>query len=127
MEKNKRNDLFLILFLFAASGILWVILTFGQTTDVNTASVVVKVDGKEYARYPLSADRQETITFPDSSMNVLEIRDGKASVTEASCPDKICVNHRSINKTNQSIVCLPHKLVITIEQGEDDDVDTTTN
>ena len=47
--------------------------------------------------------------------NILVIKNGSAYVSEADCPDKICTAHRAISKTGESIVCLPHKLVLTIE------------
>ena len=65
--------------------------------------------------------------MPDGSYNLLVIQDGKADVTEASCPDGICVNHRAISKQGQSIVCLPNKVVVEIENGEESDLDAVTN
>ena len=43
------------------------------------------------------------------------VKDGKVSVTEADCPDKVCVNTGEISKSGDTIVCLPHKLVVEIE------------
>ncbi len=50
--------------------------------------------------------------------NIVKIEDGTVTVSEASCPDKICVNHRPISKTGETIVCLPNKLVVEIVGGE---------
>lgn len=95
------------------------------TTKEGTA--VVTVDGEVYGRYPLDENITEKIEFPDGSYNILEIRDGEVTMTEASCPDKICVNHRPISKRNQSIVCLPNKVVIEIENGAESDIDSVSN
>ena len=46
----------------------------------------------------------------------IEIKDGEVSVKEADCPDKICVNHKKISNVGESIICLPHKLVIEIRE-----------
>jgi len=35
-------------------------------------------------------------------------------VIEADCPDKICVKHTNIKNAGETIICLPHKLVIEI-------------
>ena len=62
----------------------------------------------------------------DGSYNILRIRDGKAEITEASCPDKICVKHRPVHGQGESLVCLPNRLVVEIENGEDLGIDAGT-
>ncbi len=48
-----------------------------------------------------------------------EIHDGKADVTEADCPDKLCVHQKAISKTHETIVCLPNKVVVEVTgEGE---------
>ena len=74
------------------------------------------VDGVEYGRYPLSEDHTETIRFEDGSYN-------RFAIQEASCPDQICVHHSRISRNKETIVCLPDKVVITIENGEDSGID----
>ena len=49
-----------------------------------------------------------------------EIKDGQVSVTEASCPDKVCVNHGPTDQTADPIVCLPNKLVVRVLAPGDD-------
>jgi hypothetical protein len=51
----------------------------------------------------------------------LVIKDGKAFIQNADCPDKICAEHKPISKTGETIVCLPHKLVIEITENEEND------
>jgi len=46
---------------------------------------------------------------------ILVISDGKASVLEASCPDLVCAHHKPIQNTGETIVCLPNKVIITVE------------
>ena len=52
--------------------------------------------------------------------NIVEVREGKVSVTEASCPDKVCVNHGPTDQTADPIVCLPNKLVVRVLAPGDD-------
>ena len=85
--------------------------------------LLVAVDGVEYGRYPLSEDHTETIRFEDGSYNRFAIQDGYVSMQEASCPDQICVHHSRISRNKETIVCLPDKVVITIENGEDSGID----
>ena len=85
--------------------------------------VVVTVDGVEYGRYPLHTDTTVEIRTGENGeqRNLLVIQDGKAYVENASCPDGICAGHRPINKTGESIVCLPHKVVVTVKSAEAQD------
>ena len=78
------------------------------------SEAVVLVNGTEIGRYPLSKDTKVRIPA-ENGYNLLEIRDGAALVTDSDCPEGICRRHFPISKAGESIVCLPHKLVIIIE------------
>ena len=76
---------------------------------------VVRVDGVETERHPLSVNG----TFPlNGGSNILIIQDGQAWVSEANCPDLICVRQGKIHYTGQVITCLPNRLTVTVEGGE---------
>lgn len=124
---EKRNDFILIAGILVLALAAYLGITYYQGANTENAVAVVTVDDVEYGRFPLDEDRIERIELSDGSYNILEIKDGKADVTEASCPDGICVNHRAVSKQNQSIVCLPNKVVVVIENGAEADVDTVTN
>ena len=83
-------------------------------------TVVVTVDKKEFGRYSLSEDTVVEIRTgkKEEELNRLVIKDGKAYVETATCPDGICAGHKPISREGESIVCLPHKVVITIESTE---------
>lgn len=85
--------------------------------------VVVTVDGVEYGTYPLHTDTTVDIRTGENGEqhNRLVIKEGKAYVESASCPDGICAGHRPINKTGESIVCLPHKVVVTVRTADAQD------
>lgn len=46
--------------------------------------------------------------------NIIVIEKGKVSVIDANCPDKICVEHKEIDSVGETIICLPHKLIVEI-------------
>ena len=85
--------------------------------------VVVTVDGKEFGSYLLEEDVRVEIRTgaADEELNVLVIKDGEAFVETATCPDGICAGHKPISREGESIVCLPHKVVITVYVTEDKD------
>ena len=102
--------------LLAAIGAgLWFFL--GRTPG---AWAVVRVEGREVARYSLS---QNGVYPLNGGTNVLTVEDGSAAVTEADCPDKICVEQGHVRYTGQCITCLPNKLTVTIEGGDAPEVD----
>ena len=37
------------------------------------------------------------------------------------------MNHRAVSRQGETIVCLPNKVVVEIENGEESDVDSVTN
>ena len=126
-QKTKKNDIILIGGILVLALLAYAGMTLFQGANTHNAEAVVLIDGVEYGSFPLDKDTVERIELPDGSYNVLEIKEGKADVTEASCPDGICVNHRAVSRQKQSITCLPNKLVVEIRNGEVSDVDAITN
>lgn len=112
-DKKRRyiNDILLCIGVLAVALIIFTV--FKATMKVG-GYAVVSIDGEEKYRYALNEDSQHTIKNGEYE-NLLVIKDGKAYITEANCRDKICVSHRAIDKTGETIVCLPHKLVVSIE------------
>ena len=74
---------------------------------------VVTQDGNEILELPLETDTKESIIVGDYK-NEIVVSDGYVYMKEANCPDLICVNKGKIRNVGDSIVCLPHKLVISI-------------
>ena len=124
----KKNDLFLIGGLLLISLVLGIGLSLYKKNATEEApAAVVTIDGIEYGTYPLDEDRVERIEIGDGEYNILEIKDGEAFMSEASCPDQICVLHSHIRYTGESIVCLPHKVLVEIINGEVNDLDGSTH
>ena len=110
-NKKLRNDIILVLALIAAAAAAWGVI---EIAGKEGAYAIVEIDGAETARYPLDTDTETVIGNRGGSYNLLVIKDGKVSVTGASCPDGICVNHRAISRTGETIVCLPNRVVVRI-------------
>lgn len=108
-----------VIILLAAAGIAW--LAISLVSD-SGAVAVVRIDGEEAGRYSLSKDG---VYFLNGGSNTLVISDGAAWISEADCPDKICVSMGKIKSGGQVITCLPNRLTVTIE-GADDGVDIVT-
>lgn len=81
----------------------------------GAGKVTVKVNGELKGTYSLAED--QTIEI-NGGTNILQIKNGKADMTEADCPDQLCVNQRAISRQGESIICLPHKVVVEVESSE---------
>ena len=112
-----RNDIIFISVLLAVV-VLMGVAFFLLRGEGDT--VTVEVNGVRLGSYPLSEDRTVEIRtgIEDEELNLLVIKDGKAFVETATCPDGICAAHRPISREGESIVCLPHKVVITISSAK---------
>ena len=117
----KKNDFILILsvIFIALSAFLFLHIT----KDEGSGDVVVKVDGDIYGRYDITHD--EIIDINNS--NTLVIEDRKVFMKEADCPDKLCIKQKSISRDGESIICLPNKVIVTIESGSKSDIDAVAN
>ncbi len=88
-----------------------------KMTQKDGKEVVVTVDGKEV--YKTSIQKDQTYKIPEKNgTNVMQIKDGKVTMKKADCRDQICADHKAIEKSGETIVCLPHKVVIEIKSGD---------
>ena len=109
----KKNDLILLGIILAVS-----ILTLGilyAVTHGTGETVVVSVDGTETMRLPLNEDVQVWIDGYSGGKNLLVIEDGTVRITEADCPEQVCVHSGKASEL-KSIVCAPHRVVVSIEK-----------
>jgi hypothetical protein len=81
-------------------------------------SVIQKIDLSDIAQ-PYEFE----IADENGGHNKIRVENGKIAVIDADCPDKICVEQGYINNSAVPIVCLPHKLSITIIGGADEYAD----
>ncbi len=116
-DRKRRADLMVIGALLLLALVLYLVLGAFRTEG---GAVVVRVDGVETERHALSEDG----VYPlNGGSNILVISGGQAWLSEANCPDLLCVRQGKILYTGQSIICLPNRLTVTVEGGEANDVD----
>lgn len=66
-------------------------------------------------------DKPYSFTLEDKSgWNTVQVEQGRIRISEADCPDQVCVNQGWIADGTVPVICLPHKLVIKIINGGDD-------
>lgn len=117
----KKNDILLavVVLIIAALGLLFYTNLGKQTAG----TITITVNGEVFGTYSLEKDQEISI----GKTNFLAIKDGKADMIEADCPDRICVDHKAISKNKESIVCLPNKVIVEVVGGEEASLDAVTN
>ena len=114
--KKINNDIIFIVALLLVLAIIGGCLLLFRK-EGNT--VKVTVDGQTFGTYSL--DKNQTIEIKtEKGYNLVVIENGTVRVEEASCPDGVCSSHRPIRFSGASIICLPNKVVVSIENKEND-------
>ena len=116
---NKKDIIFAAGIMLAAL-LIFVCMQLGNQKE--GASIRITIDGSEYGVYSLNDDKIIDLDG-EFGHNQIVIQNGEAYMKEADCPDQICVRHKAISKSGESIVCLPHKVVVEISSEEEQDVD----
>lgn len=83
------------------------------------AMVRITQDGQQVGLYPLDEPRTLRYESDHGGYNVVVIQDGAVRVSEADCPDQICVRKGATNQTADPIACLPNGLIVEVIAGED--------
>lgn len=143
MDKIKK-DAILICGILAAACLLWLIpYLLNKLRQDTSAYVLVSQDGQDTASFSLSENQTvyihregkhfgeevspEILFGEEEGYNLLLIENGQVWVTDADCPDQLCVRQGSISRNGESIICLPHRLVIRIQSKEESELDALTH
>lgn len=117
MEKKKiKRDIMLIATLIIVCVAAFLIINFVVKKDGITA--VVKVDGNIVYMLPLDKNASVTVEGYQGGSNTVVIENGTVYMKDADCPDKLCEKTGKISKNGETIVCLPHRVVVEIQGGE---------
>ena len=108
----KKKEFLFIAGLFALSLALCAFVYLVPRGDYG--SIHITVGGEDYGTYSLA----ENQTIPIGDTNVCEIKDGKARMISADCPDHLCMHQPAITSAGGIIVCLPNRVVIKGESAK---------
>ena len=114
---DKKTKTWIVVFvLFALAAVGAFVMLRGQGGTVARISV----DGEVLERIDLSRVQEsyDILVETGYGKNVIHVEPGAICVTEADCPDRICVAMGQLQGDGIPIVCMPHHLVIEIEGGE---------
>ena len=116
-RKTLKNDIILVAALLLLALAVWGAL---RLTRAQGGEAIVTVDGELAATIPLTVDATLPVGEGQGFLSVVEVSGGRVRVQDADCPDRLCVRQGWISRDGESIVCLPHKLVVTVRGTEGD-------
>lgn len=82
--------------------------------------VQIELDGKLIEEIEIldrefdGESRELRIDTGEGGYNTIRISTEGVAILDANCPDKLCVHSPTIKVPGQSIVCIPHKLIVRI-------------
>jgi len=120
--KLKKNDVVLIIIIVVVAALAF--LLHNVIGGKGASCVTVKVNGEIQGVYSLAEEQEIKI---NGGTNILIIKNGKADMIEADCPDKLCVNQKAVSKNNENIICLPNRVIVEVDSSENSEFDAVTN
>lgn len=115
-RRKWRGALFVVFLLFLAV-IAWggMRLAFASDAPQNYVQVV---DGEgQKTLLPLEQDTIQTFAT-SLGENTLEISQGSVRMVDSNCPNQDCIDQGATSHPADMIVCMPHKLIVTIVSDE---------
>ncbi|MFV0504227.1 MAG: NusG domain II-containing protein [Lachnospirales bacterium] len=108
-----KNDIILAVFFILSS---FTLLGVFALTSIKVEETVVNIyyENNILKSFNLSDDVVYTVN-EDGYYNEIKVLDGVVMVEDANCKDGLCVSQGSISKVNETILCLPNKVLIEIE------------
>lgn len=122
----KRADVWLISIVLIAALAFLVPRWFSDDDDKGGAGknlvANVTVDGKLFKTVKLTEEEHTIEIRTDRGYNILKVHDYGIEMYDADCDDQVCLGFGFITLPKQTIVCLPHRVLVEIASasGEDD-------
>ena len=112
----KKNDwlVFAIFLVFAGGFFLWNQLS---TREKNSALdlVIINIDGKLYESIPFDGREHSEHIITDKGFNDILIDSEGVRIIYADCSEQVCVNTGKISRPGEIMVCLPHRVTVTLK------------
>ena len=121
MKLIRKLDIFIILILLLASFIPNLIYLTSHDNTYKHIYAKISVNGELLDTIDLSNQTISTLTINcDLGSNTIYLSNNSVYISHADCPDHLCVKQGAISKVGETIICLPHKLIIELKGDKDD-------
>ncbi|WP_455258263.1 NusG domain II-containing protein [Peptoniphilus asaccharolyticus] len=113
----KKGDYIVVaLILFLSTSIF--LVSKNNLVEAAEKQVVVSVNGQIEGKYTLS-DKEQLYTIDNKyGKNTFAITNDGVHMVESSCKDQICIHMGHITRAGESIICLPNRLIISLENKD---------
>ena len=122
MKSNKFWIILLCLIIIICIGIIFVL------NQPSAQWAFIYQDGILLGYYDLAniTEPVSLLVESGSGINQIVVEHGRIRVSEANCPDGLCVRQGWVSSGLVPIVCLPHRLVISFDSDFSRDIDAIT-
>ncbi|MEG2353051.1 MAG: NusG domain II-containing protein [Clostridium sp.] len=121
----KKWDFIIIVLVLIISAIGFIFISKMQSKDYSEKFVEITLDGKLLKTIDIT-DKNYSSKFSisnESYVNEFIIENGTIRIISANCSDEVCVKSGSIGKVGETIVCLPHRLIVEVRGIEESGLD----
>lgn len=118
----KRKDTLLAIAVLILAFVCFIVfrLMNGMDSNKDQAYLLITVNGDTYGKYSMAEDQQIKI----NGTNTCEISSGTVKMTEADCPDQLCIHQKELSEPGSTIVCLPNRVVLSIISDKEPQIDS---
>lgn len=132
LKFNRADLILIVVIVFIAT-----LFLFGRWLNNESHSkeadhyyATITIDNEVYKTVELTAETQYIEVRTENGYDILKIHNYGIEVIESDCPQKICFTFGFITQPNESIICLPLRMIIEINGGSndtDDEIDAVVN
>ncbi len=80
----------------------------------QAAWALIEIEGEVVRELDLRENAEGLRFDTEHGYNIVEVKNGWVRVSEADCPEQICVNTGWRGHAGQIIVCMPHRFVVKV-------------
>lgn len=122
----KKGDFLVIFLILLISGLVAFFNTknFMEKDTSGGKKVVISVDGKVFKEVELNKNTDKIIKIDNKfGHNEIIIKNERVFMEESDCKDKICLHMGKIYRVGDTIICLPHRLLVKIVADDNKGLD----
>ncbi len=125
--KIRKGDLIIFVVLVIIGIVALGYNVFFVSRQVVGNTVQVEVDGMVIEEYILGQQQESVRIETNGGYNIIGFDEDSVQVEVANCPDQICVHFGWVKRAGQTIICLPHRLIVrVVDKGPDSELDGVT-